>query len=59
MNYTEWEYLVEKLSLESYGNAHLDYFGKDGWELVSVIYRKGMIYMTFKRPLSEEASHDG
>ena len=49
-----WEYRVEELTTRDFRRNSFNNLGKEGWELVSVIYNPGAFYpfiLTFKRKL--------
>ena len=49
-----WEYRVEELTTRDFRRNSFNDLGKEGWELVSVIYNPGAFYpfiLTFKRKL--------
>lgn len=57
-----WEHLTlaHEGRLDSWDDINkLDRVGRQGWELVSVVYSAPWWTLFFKRPLREEVDHEG
>ena len=49
---TKWEYAVEDIDPYHDGTEQLDNWGKDGWELISVVALARTLRFYLKRPLT-------
>ena len=46
----QWEYKVETISVMSCSESLLNWYGKEGWELVGIYRDAKSSYAVFKRP---------
>ena len=54
LSYQKWEYKRQLLAAPHVYHGVLDKMGREGWELVSVIWQSNQEVGYFKRPLKED-----